>query len=348
MIVGVGLDGRLGLSAAELLSVGRTAAALGFESLWTPRRTMPDAFHICSRWALEAGPAVRVGIAVIPAPQMWHPATLAAQAATVSFLSGGRFVLGLGTGGYGSDFWESLGLPPRPIAIMREYVGAVRAALTGAPFRGEILQPLHFELDQPAPAVPIYLAALGPQMIRLAGRVADGVFLNNMTTEGLAEATDLIVAGATAAGRTRGDVSIASYVRCCVDDDVDAARRVIAKEVIGKIRPTMRRSHSNPSLGYPGQLSRLGFKDEVEYVARRLSSGVQPSRLLDDIPPELCASVAYYGPAAGAAAGVARLASGLDELVVRIAPARPGQAPLLETLLAVTPARVRAAAAALS
>lgn len=62
---------------------------------------------------------------------MWTPLSLAAQAATVAQLSSGRFVLGLGTGGYGPGFWESVGLPDRPIAVMREYVTEVRGLLAG-------------------------------------------------------------------------------------------------------------------------------------------------------------------------------------------------------------------------
>ena len=62
---------------------------------------------------------------------MWTPLGLAAQAATLAQLSAGRFVLGLGTGGYGPGFWASVGLPDRPIAVMRQYVSEVRDLLAG-------------------------------------------------------------------------------------------------------------------------------------------------------------------------------------------------------------------------
>src|SRR6202012_60468 len=75
--------------------------------------------------------SLRSGISVVPAVRMWTPLSLALQAATLAQLSSGRFVLGLGTGGYGPDFWASVGLPNRPIAVMREYVTQVRALLDG-------------------------------------------------------------------------------------------------------------------------------------------------------------------------------------------------------------------------
>ena len=129
MRVGAGLDAGLRLPFDELRQAGREAARLGFESLWTPAGGVPDAFHICAAWA-EAT-SLWTGISVVPAARMWSPLALAAQAATVGLRSQGRFVLGLGTGGYGPGFWASVGLPDRPIAIMRDYLTTVRALLAG-------------------------------------------------------------------------------------------------------------------------------------------------------------------------------------------------------------------------
>src|SRR6202012_5095212 len=129
MIIGVGLDARRGLPFGQLRDVAREAARLGFESLWTPAGGVPDSFHVCAAWSQDT--PLRIGISVVPAARMWTPLGLAAQAATLAQLSGGRFVLGIGTGGYGAAFWASVGLPSRPIAVMREYVTAVRGLLDG-------------------------------------------------------------------------------------------------------------------------------------------------------------------------------------------------------------------------
>src|ERR1700720_2765579 len=127
MKIGVGLDARLGLPFDQLRAAAREAAQLGFESLWTPAGGVPDAFHVCAAWSQDT--SLRTGISVVPAARMWTPLGLAAQAATLAQLSSGRFVLGLGTGGYGPGFWASVGLPDRPIAVMREYVAAIRGLL---------------------------------------------------------------------------------------------------------------------------------------------------------------------------------------------------------------------------
>src|ERR1700728_743919 len=127
MLIGVGLDARLGLTFAQLRAAAREAGPLGFESLWTPAGGVPDSFHVCAAWTQDT--ALRTGISVVPAVRMWTPLSLAAQAATLAQLSSGRFVLGLRTGGYGREFWASVGLANRPIAVMREYVVQVRALL---------------------------------------------------------------------------------------------------------------------------------------------------------------------------------------------------------------------------
>src|SRR5580700_10818647 len=186
MMIGVGLDARLGLPFDQLREAAREAARLGFESLWTPAGEVPDAFHVCAAWSQDT--SLRTGISVVPAARMWTPLSLAAQAATLAQLSSGRFVLGLGTGGYGPGFWASVGLPDRPIAVMREYVTEVRGLLAGLP-----------------PA-PVYLGALGPQMLRLAGEVADGALLNWATPERIAVSRAQINTGAIRAGRDPGAV----------------------------------------------------------------------------------------------------------------------------------------------
>src|SRR5580692_12177596 len=108
MRIGVGLDGRLGLSFDELRAAAREAEGLGFESLWTPAGGVPDSFHVCAAWSQDT--SLRSGISVVPAARMWTPLGLAVQAATLAQLSSGRFVLGLGRGGYGPNVWASVGL----------------------------------------------------------------------------------------------------------------------------------------------------------------------------------------------------------------------------------------------
>jgi 5,10-methylenetetrahydromethanopterin reductase len=349
MKIGVGLDSRLGLPFAELRQAAREAAGLGFESLWTPAGGVPDSFHVCAAWSQDT--ALRTGISVVPAPRMWTPMSLAIQAATLAQLSSGRFVLGLGTGGYGPGFWASVGLPDRPIAVMREYVTAVRGLLAGQQVAaGPIITragsgtpgwPRSASLGvADLPSAPVYLAALGPQMLRLAGEVADGVLLNWATPERIAVSRERVDAGAARADRDPGTVPMTMYIRVCVDDDVIAARRALGAQVLSY---AMGHPGVPPTAGYRGLFAQMGFDAELTDLEHRRDRGTAMTALVDAMPDEMLRAVGYYGPAGPAPAAFARLSAGLDETIVRIITARPGLEPVGQAMAALTPALIRAA-----
>jgi alkanesulfonate monooxygenase SsuD/methylene tetrahydromethanopterin reductase-like flavin-dependent oxidoreductase (luciferase family) len=341
MIIGVGLDARLGLPFGQLREVAREAERFGFESLWTPAGGVPDSFHVCAAWSADT--SLRTGISVVPAARMWHPLSLAAQAATVAQLSGGRFVTGLGTGGYGPAFWSAAGLPSKPIAVMREYVTTVRALLAGEKISTEgslfHLPVASLGLSDPPPA-PVYLGALGPQMLRLAGEVADGALLNWATPDRIAASRELIAEGAARAGRDPAGVGVTMYIRVCIDDDVDAARRAFGAQVLGYAMAT---PGMPAGAGYRALFAEMGFGDALTELENRRDSGTPMAELVDAAPDELLQAVGYYGPAAGAPAVFARLSEGLDETIVRVITARPGPGPVIEAMQALTPAAIRAA-----
>ncbi|HEY0718240.1 MAG TPA: LLM class flavin-dependent oxidoreductase [Streptosporangiaceae bacterium] len=341
MMIGVGLDGRLGLPFGQLRAAAREAERLGFDSLWTPAGTVPDSFHVCAAWSQDT--SLRTGISVVPAARMWTPPSLAIQAATLAQLSAGRFVLGLGTGGYGPDFWASVGLPNRPIAVMREYVTQVRALLEGQTATGAGTGdgspgwPRSASLGVPdLPPAPVYLAALGPQMLRLAGEAADGALLNWATPERIAVSRAEIDAGAARAGRAPGSVPMTMYIRVCIDDDVAAARRALGTQVLGY---AMARPGMPKDAGYRALFTEMGYGAELTGLEQRRDQGLPMPELVDAAPDEMLQAVGYYGPAGPAAAAFARLSRGLDETIVRIVSARPGLEPVVTAMTALTPAR---------
>src|ERR1700761_6335324 len=343
MMIGVGLDARLGLPFDQLRAAAREAERLRFESLWTPAGGVPDSFHICAAWSHDT--SLRTGISVVPAARMWTPLSLAAQAATVAQLSSGRFVLGLGTGGYGPDFWASVGLPNRPIAVMRDYVTQVRALLAGQTVSrdgtGAPGWPVGAALGvSDLPPAPVYLAALGPQMLRLAGRTADGALLNWATPERIAVSRAEIDAGAARAGRDAGSVPMTMYIRVCIDDDEAAARQAFGAQVLGYAlaRPGMPKD-----AGYRALFAEMGFDAELTELEERRDRGTDMATLVAAAPEEMLRAVGYYGPAGPAPAAFARLSAGLDEAEVRVITARAGLGPVIETMEALTPAKIRAA-----
>ncbi|TVZ05707.1 LLM class flavin-dependent oxidoreductase [Trebonia kvetii] len=348
MIIGAGLDARLGLPFEQMRAAAKDAERAGFESLWTPAGGVPDSFHVCAAWSQDT--TLRTGISVVPAARMWTPLALAAQAATLAQLSGGRFVLGLGTGGYGPGFLSSLGLPDRPIALMREYVTAVRGLLAGqAVTAGPLIGAGHGAPGWPRsaslgvtdlPPAPVYLAALGPQMLRLAGESADGALLNWATPERIAASRELVDEGAARSGRGPGTVPLTMYIRVCVDEDVTAARQAFGAQVLGY---AMGQPGIPPSAGYRGLFAQMGFEAELSELERRRDRGTAMRDLVDAAPDEMLSAVGYYGPPAGAPAAFARLSAGLDEAIVRIITARPGLEPVAAAMAALTPAVIRSA-----
>ena len=352
MMIGVGLDARLGLPFEELRAAAREAERLGFESLWTPAGGVPDSFHVCAAWSRDT--ALRTGISVVPAARMWTPPSLAAQTATLAQLSGGRFVLGLGTGGYGPAFWDSVGLPNRPIAVMREYVTQVRALLDGRPVTGgQNVGPAGADgVGSPGwptsaalgvtdlPPAPVYLAALGPQMLRLTGRVADGALLNWATPDRIAVSRTEIDAGAARAGRAPGSVPMTMYIRVCIDDDVAAARLAFGTQVLGY---AMARPGMPKNAGYRALFAEMGFDAELTELEARREQGAEMTELVAATPEELLQAVGYYGPADAAPATFARLSQGLDEVIVRVITIRPSLDKVMTAMTALTPALIRAA-----
>src|SRR5277367_1840431 len=202
--IAVGLDGSLGLSWDQYREVGRYAAGLGYQSVWTNSVIDRDAMHICAQWSVASADVVPggigTGVSVIPIGY-WSPASLASCAATVGEISGGKFVLGVGAGVlHHPAFRQSLGLDNslRPVATMREWLVTLRALLAGETVEHEVKAiTLHgISLGSKPPKVPVALGALGPNMLTLAGEASDGAALNWCTPEQVAVSREIVAQGA--------------------------------------------------------------------------------------------------------------------------------------------------------
>ncbi len=206
--------------------VAEHAEILGYESLWiADTGAGPDAFVVA---AVAAGVTrrVRIGTAVVPIYTRALP-VLAAGAGSVAQLAPGRFVLGLGISSETIvDTWG--GVPfRRPFARMRETVATLRRMLAGerVSFEGKTVRTRNFHLVSPPPRpVPIYVAALMPPMLELAGEIADGVILNFMPADAVPRMLAHVRAGAARAGRDAAELEVVARFQTVVTDDVPAAR----------------------------------------------------------------------------------------------------------------------------
>jgi 5,10-methylenetetrahydromethanopterin reductase len=180
----------------------------------------------------------------------------------------------------------------------------------------------------------VALAALGPQMLRLAGEIADGALLNWATPERIGVSRELVDAGAARAGRDPGSVPLTMYIRVCIDEDVAAARRAFGTQVLGY---AMGHPGIPQNEGYRGLFGQMGFDAELTELEARRDRGTAMTELVDAAPDEMLRALGYYGPAGPAAAAFARLSVGLDEAIVRIITARPGPDSVIEAMAALTP-----------
>jgi alkanesulfonate monooxygenase SsuD/methylene tetrahydromethanopterin reductase-like flavin-dependent oxidoreductase (luciferase family) len=199
----------------------------------------------------------------------------------------------------------------------------LRGLLAGAKveYAGRSLSVHGAQLGFTAPPVPVYLAALGPQMLRLSGALADGVTPNWSSVEQIPWLRQQVAEGARSAGRDPGDVPFAQYIRVCVDDDVEAARRAFCTQVLGY---AMARPGQPKDKGYRAHFGRMGFDDVLSDLEARRDAGAPLRDLLDLVPVSLLEKVGYFGAPAGAAEALRRLSQGLDEAMVRLISVRAG------------------------
>ena len=231
---------------------------------------------------------IRIGTSVL---NVWgrSAATVAMSAITVSDLSGGRFVLGLGAGS--PDLAEGLhDIPFRdPVHRLETHTRQVRRFLDGDRLQPTITtekRPLRLAVTPAAP-IPIAVAALGPQAIRVAGRLADAwapFFLPLSTLAPTIESLDLRSAQYPAqypAREVAGPLQIWPGIACAVADDPAAAHSLAAWWITSYLT----------TMGplYPGTLRRLGLGVDVDAMIEANPPGTTPRipaaarRLIDEL-----------------------------------------------------------------
>ena len=264
MRIGVSLQDPSGPEPmAKLRDELQRAADDGFASAW-----MSNIFGMDALTALAVAgsqvPGIEVGTAVVPTYPR-HPAALAQQARTVAAAVDGRLVLGIGLSHqiviedmFGYDFG-------RPVLHMREYLAVLMPLLNGeqVSFSGVTVR-ANIGLTTPSPGrVPVVVAALGPQMLRLAGEQTDGTVL---WMTGPATVRDHIVPVITAAAEAAGRPGprVVCILPVCVTDDPDGARERAGKvfAIYGEL-PSYRAMLDREGAAGPADVAIVGDEDAV-------------------------------------------------------------------------------------
>ena len=285
MEIGLGIDSRFALSGDDQRALALEAASLGYKSLWTPIGNTREPFDICATWCESSG--LPTGIAVAPLSG-WSFDALASASKETFERCDATFTLGIGAGR----------LTEAPIRVMRDAIDALRVRLAGQ---------------------PIFLGALGPQMLRLAGARYDGAALNWCSTEQVEWSRERVTAGARAAGRDPSSIQLHEYIRVCIDEDEQSARIAFARMVMtyALARPGM-----DKTKGYRAHFTRMGFDKALTDLETRRASGASEDELARIFPVTLLRRVGYWGRPEGAREAFLRLAEGLDIAVVRLVPSR--------------------------
>jgi 5,10-methylenetetrahydromethanopterin reductase len=214
------------LPLAEYACLARAAEAVGFDQIWVSHDLFLRSAPVLLTTMLQATERIAVGSGVLN-PYTLHPAELAMLAATLDELSGGRFLLGLAAGA--GNFLGWIGIrQERPLATTRQAILAIRAALAGEPVPG--WGPEAY-LRFPVRPVPIYLGAMSPGMLRLAGELADGALPLLFPPEHFATVAPLIAEGAARAGRSLDDLDLVACVWCSIADDRERAEAVLRDKI---------------------------------------------------------------------------------------------------------------------
>jgi F420-dependent oxidoreductase-like protein len=311
----------LGVTPADQLDLAQTAEQLGYDSVWTAEAYGSDSATVLA-WLAAGTSRIKLGAGILQIPAR-SAAMTAMTAATIDNLSGGRMLLGLGTSGpqvsegfHGVRFAKQL-------QRTREYVAVVRMALAHQKieFHGETLdlplpdgpgKALKLTIRPVQQSIPIYLAALGPKNVALAGEIADGWLPVFFSPEHTAEVRAPLLEGAQRAGRSLDGFSICPTVNVLISDDLENARHAM-RPVLGLYVGGMGSKEQN---FYNRLVSSYGFEREAEQVQELYLAG-RKSEALMALPEDLIDLVSIVGPPARAKEKIRAFRdAGVDTLIV--------------------------------
>jgi F420-dependent oxidoreductase-like protein len=236
---------RLGLSLgyqtawstpADHLAFAQEADRLGFAVVWAAEAYGSDSPSILA-WIAGQTERIDVGSAVMQIPAR-TPAATAMTAATIDTLSGGRFRLGVGVSGpQVSEGWHGVRFA-KPLARTREYVEIVKLAVARKPVAYDGAhytlplpdgpgKALRLSFHPPRAHIPIYLAAVGPKNLELAGEIADGWLAIFFSPDSAEEHLAHVAAGRAKVGKTLDGFDVTPSVPVVVGDDVASCAELV-------------------------------------------------------------------------------------------------------------------------
>jgi 5,10-methylenetetrahydromethanopterin reductase len=308
MRLGVYFDGFA--TAAEMIDVAVQAEAAGADSLWFAQHM---GYREASIMAAAVAGATK-SCALVPtaiSPYLWPALPTTMTLATLNELAPGRIRIAVSVGNL-LNLGESGREAIKPVQAIRDYVDNIRALMSGQSVHREgpieTLRGAHMEFGKGV-EIPIYVASTGPQVMKLAGQIGDGILLSAGLTHAYTRlCLDAVDAGARAAGRDPSSVRKAGFINLNVSKDGKAAKAAVLRKLAFLFRS---RGH-----GENIKASKLDIDHQaiIEALARRDLDGA--TRLL---PEAAATAFAVAGtPAECRAQLEAYLAIGLSEPIIEV------------------------------
>ncbi len=261
-----------GPNASEVVRLARLAEDLGYTSAWVAEGHGGDQFAVLGAVA-TATERLQLGTAITSVFVRTAP-TIAMAAATVDQLSGGRFILGVGSSHKVQVEPEHGVAYAKPITRVRDTVAICRALLRDGrvSYRGETVEIENFDLwFQPLRTdIPIYAAGLFPKMVQATGEIADGIILTRSSLSTPKTIRAQLVAGAKAAGRDGSRIKITSLLPTSVADT--------RAEALDRCRPGLA-MYAGFFPRYNKLMASYGFEDECARIAEAWSRGDQKTAI---------------------------------------------------------------------
>jgi 5,10-methylenetetrahydromethanopterin reductase len=271
-----------GLPARECAAQARAAEAAGFSTVWFAENAFARGAMSGLAASALATSTIRLGVGVVN-PFTRHPTLIAMEVAALDELSGGRVVLGIGSG----IRLDELGIAaPRRIAAARDAIHIASRLLRGetVEYEGPVFSACGVRLEFPLrrPAVPVCMAAMGDQALELCGRIADGLLISNLSPPSFTRrAVGVVARGAVAAGRPM-PAEVVQYVTGAIDDDRREARQR-AKTVVGAMLVAYCHDRRASTATQSAVRDHSGLAPEAfERLVRRLALGEAGADVIDD------------------------------------------------------------------
>jgi F420-dependent oxidoreductase-like protein len=298
--LGVALGDVVGSDVRSYVELARTADRLGYSVVWAAEAYGSDAPTVLS-YVAAVTQHIDIGAGVLQIPAR-TPAMTAMTAATLDLLSGGRFRLGLGVSGpQVSEGWHGVRFD-RPLARTREYLDVVRQALrrqtvhaAGEFFRLPLPEgvgkPLKLSVTPFRSDIPIYLAALGPKNLQLAGEIADGWLAVFFSPEHAGQAVADIDTGRARGLRSGPAFDIAATVPVSIGADLEQCAAPVRRYAALYLGGMGSREHN-----FYNQLAcRMGFEVEARHV-QDLYLDRQYAAAAAAVPLEFLDATSLLGP----------------------------------------------------